>query len=94
MQTYLYFDYKNEKIDTEGRIFRIRKKGTDHLYTIKKKEKNDSFRSSHEHEMKITDVDSFKRVLEKYGLKKVREKKKQRVSYAIEDTYFEFDKYL
>jgi adenylate cyclase class IV len=33
--------------------------------------------------MKITDVDSFKKVLEKYGLKQAREKKKFRISYLL-----------
>jgi adenylate cyclase class IV len=31
----------------------------------------------------ITDVESFKKVLEKYGMKQTREKKKQRVSYKL-----------
>jgi len=36
-----------------------------------------------EHETSITDITSFAKVLEKYGMEKVREKKKHRVSYQI-----------
>ena len=36
-----------------------------------------------EHEMPITDIESFTRVLEKYGMTKTREKKKHRISYRL-----------
>jgi adenylate cyclase class IV len=38
-------------------------------------------------------VDSFRKVLEKYGMKKTREKKKHRVSYRYDNKEFDIDKY-
>ena len=46
-----------------------------------------------EHETKITDVESFAKVLEKYWMKKIREKIKYRISYNIDGTEFDIDKY-
>jgi adenylate cyclase class IV len=34
--------------------------------------------------MKITDVESFSKVLEQYGMEKTRQKKKYRISYSLE----------
>jgi len=33
--------------------------------------------------MNITNVEGFSEVLEKYGMEKIREKKKYRISYSI-----------
>jgi predicted adenylyl cyclase CyaB len=46
-----------------------------------------------EHETKITDVESFSAVLEKYGLEKTREKKKHRISYSLDNVEFDIDDY-
>ena len=90
----IYYDYPGQKMDLEGRTFRVRKKWEEHLYTIKKKEKSASMKVAHEHEMSITDVESFTRVLEKYGLEKSREKKKYRFSYSFgNDIHFDLDIY-
>ena len=80
------------------RLFRIRKKGDEFIYTIKRKrkkiEKKHGVTGKDEHEMPVTDKDTFERVLLKYGMKKIREKKKQRISLSVEDgTQFDFDDY-
>jgi predicted adenylyl cyclase CyaB len=46
-----------------------------------------------EHETPITNVESFAKVLQKYGMKKTREKKKHRVSYALAGAEFDIDNY-
>ncbi|NUJ97179.1 CYTH domain-containing protein [Candidatus Gracilibacteria bacterium] len=89
----IYYDYPDQKMDIEGRTFRVRKKGEEHLYTIKKKEKSANMKVAHEHEMCITDVESFTRVLEKYGLQRSREKKKYRISYSLGEVHFDLDIY-
>lgn len=89
----IYYDFPWETIDGEARIFRVRKKGEEHLYTIKKKEKHSEMKVAQEHEMPITDVESFTRVLEKYGLTKSREKKKYRITYTFDDVCFDIDIY-
>jgi len=39
-------------------------------------------------------VESFTKVLEKYGMKETREKKKFRISYALENLEFDIDDYF
>ena len=95
----IYYDFPWETIDENKRIFRVRKKWEEHLYTIKRKRKKKSewwekkLKVADEHEMIITDIDSFKNVLEKYWLKEIREKKKHRISYFLEWLEFDIDKY-
>ncbi|MDD3646725.1 MAG: CYTH domain-containing protein [Candidatus Gracilibacteria bacterium] len=95
----IYYDFPGDKMDTEKRIFRVRKKGETHLYTIKRKRDTKveggvkGIKVADEGERQITDVDSFTKVLEKYGMKKVREKKKHRISYSLDDIEFDIDDY-
>lgn len=90
----IYYDFPWDTIDAEARIFRVRKKWEEHLYTIKKKEKHNDMKVAQEHEMPITDIESFTRVLEKYGLTKSREKKKYRITYVFgDDVCFDIDIY-
>jgi predicted adenylyl cyclase CyaB len=46
-----------------------------------------------EHETPVSNIESFAKVLEKYGMEKIREKKKHRVSYKLEHMEFDFDIY-
>lgn len=92
----VYYDYPKWDIDNEGRSFRVRTKWADHLYTIKQKKKekdSGEMRIVIEQEHKITNVESFKKVLQKYGLEKAREKKKMRISYTLGEITFDIDKY-
>ncbi|PIE85521.1 hypothetical protein CSA08_01550 [Candidatus Gracilibacteria bacterium] len=95
----VYYDFPsgdNEhktKMDNNKRMFRVRKKGETHLYTIKRKRKDRELVVKDEHEMEISDIDSFSSVLEKYGMKKTREKKKFRISFNINGVEFDIDKY-
>lgn len=92
----IYYDFPNSwtnKMELNDRIFRIRKKWETHLYTIKRKRSIDWIKAADEHEMNITDVDSFSSVLEKYGMEKIREKKKYRISYSLNWMEFDIDKY-
>ena len=97
----VYYDFPDDapknKMQANGRIFRLRKKGEEHIYTIKNKRKKISKKegiiAKDEHETQITDIQSFTKVLEKYGMSKTREKKKYRVSYSLGDMQFDFDCY-
>jgi len=101
----IYYDFKDEdtsvlKMEANQRLFRVRKKWEVHMYTIKRKREKKFewwekwLKIADEWEREITNVDSFKKVLEKYGMKEIREKKKYRVSYALEWCEFDIDNYL
>ena len=97
----VYYDFPEDsgdlKMENNERLFRVRKKWEDHIYTIKRKRKNinkeEGVNAKDEHETRITDVESFSKVLEKYGMKKTREKLKHRISYELAGAEFDIDKY-
>jgi len=96
----VYYDFPDDdthKMKANDRMFRLRKKGEEHIYTIKrtrkKVKKKEGVMWKDEHETPITNIESFAKVLEKYGMKRTREKKKHRVSYKIDNVEFDFDLY-
>ncbi len=96
----VYYDFPDDdthKMEAKWRMFRLRQKGEDHIYTIKRKrkklKKKEGVTWKDEHETPITNIESFAKVLEKYGMEKTREKKKHRVSYLLEGMEFDIDTY-
>ncbi len=101
----IYYDFADEennnlKMEENKRLFRVRQKGDVHMYTIKRKrnKKKDGWEEwvkiADEWEREITDVESFKKVLEKYWMTETREKKKFRISYALDNCEFDIDDYF
>ncbi len=99
----IYYDFPDEdknKMEANKRLFRVRKKWDIHMYTIKRKRNKKTewwekwVKIADEWEREITDVESFTKVLEKYGMKQVREKKKYRISYALDWCEFDIDDYF
>lgn len=101
----IYYDFPDDesismKMEDNKRLFRVRQKWNIHMYTIKRKRNKKSegwekwVKIADEWEREITDVDSFKKVLEKYGMKETREKKKYRISYALDNCEFDIDDYF
>ena len=98
----IYYDFpweQNHKMEANKRLFRVRKKWDIHMYTIKRKRNKKSewgeegVKIADEWEREITDVESFTKVLEKYWMKQTREKKKYRISYALDGCEFDIDDY-
>lgn len=98
----IYYDFEEwekQKMEQNKRLFRVRKKWDLHLYTIKRKRNQKSewaekwIKIADEAEYEITDVESFSSVLEKYWMRKIREKKKFRISYKLWEVEFDIDKY-
>lgn len=98
----VYYDFPDDgshKMEENKRLFRVRQKWETHLYTIKRKRNKKSewgekwFKIADEGEREITDVDSFRKVLEKYWMTQTREKKKHRMSYKLNGLEFDIDQY-
>ena len=96
----VYYDFpdgKDLKMEQNNRMFRVRKKWEEHIYTIKRKRKQmwkeEWAAIKDEHETPISNVESFQKVLLKYGLTKTREKIKHRTSYAYKGAEFDIDIY-
>jgi predicted adenylyl cyclase CyaB len=96
---YDFTDWGNSKMENNKRLFRVRQKWEIHLYTIKRKRETQRewwekwVKIADEWENPITDIESFKNVLEKYWMKKVREKKKHRISFSLWELELDIDKY-
>ncbi len=100
----IYYDFPdgegNDKMEANKRLFRVRKKWDIHMYTIKRKRNKaedwgeEGVKIADEWEREISDVDSFTKVLEKYGMKQTREKKKYRISYFLDNCEFDIDDYF
>lgn len=96
---YDFVDWDCNKLEDNKRLFRVRQKWEIHLYTIKRKRNKSCegwenwLKVADEWESVITDVDSFKKVLEKYGMTQTREKKKHRTSYRLNEVEFDIDEY-
>lgn len=96
---YDFIDWEIHKMEENKRLFRVRKKWDLHLYTIKRKRSKKDYlwekgvKVADEFETQITDVESFSSVLEKYWMTKIREKKKYRISYKLDEVEFDIDKY-
>jgi len=94
---YDFPDWEELKMEKNKRMFRIRTKWEEHIYTIKRKRKKMWEQEwaiiKDEHETPITNIESFSKVLEKYGMTKTREKKKHRISYALAWAEFDIDTY-
>ena len=100
----IYYDFPDgegtDKMEANKRLFRVRRKGDIHMYTIKRKRNKKSewgeewVKIADEWEREITDVESFTKVLDKYGMKQTREKKKFRISYSLDNIEFDIDDYF
>lgn len=96
----VYYDFPDtieDKLQANGRMFRVRQKWSEHIYTIKNKRKEikkaEKLIAKDEYEKHITNIESFQKVIEKYGMKKIREKKKHRISYVLDGVTFDIDDY-
>jgi predicted adenylyl cyclase CyaB len=98
----VYYDFLGweiKKMESNSRFFRIRRKWEIYLYTIKRRrikieEWGEKWlKIADEWENPITDIKSFKNVLERYGMTQVREKKKRRISFRLWEVEFDIDEY-
>lgn len=99
----VYYDFPEDeqanKMEDNKRLFRVRKKWETHMYTIKRKRNKSKeggekwVKIADEGEREISDVESFQKVLDKYGMHKIREKKKHRISYQLMHLEFDIDDY-
>lgn len=96
---YDFLNWKDKKMEQNDRLFRIRRKWESYIYTIKRKRKKIEdwgekwVKIADEWESSITNLDGFLKVIEKYWMRKTREKKKQRISFRLWDTEFDIDEY-
>ena len=89
--TAVYYDFKNDKLSSQGKVLRLRKKGPKIELAYKQKRSKKNAKIMDEHETLLTDFPAAQRILRGLGLKEYRRVKKHRTSYALGDSRFEID---
>lgn len=89
-----FFDFKDKSIKKARGSFRLRKYGSEAVITFKKFVPAKNVKARDEFEVRVSDFDTAKRILDCLGLKEWGYVKKKRVSYALPSAHFEFDKYI
>jgi len=90
----LYFDYPDGSINKVKNTLRLRKEGEKAVLTFKKHGKDKKVKVCEELEVSVSDFEVMKQILEAMGVKQWLSMKKQRTSYSLDGTHFEFDRYV
>jgi adenylate cyclase class 2 len=90
----LFFDFKDFSIKKNKSLIRLRKEKETCTLTFKKLIESTKAKVANEYEVVVSDIDNARNILESIGLFVHAKMRKIRTSYKIDDTKFEFDKYL
>ncbi len=89
-----YYDTSNKHLEKNKQRIRIRQQDTEVVITKKTKlEKIPGIKSMKEEDLIMKDSKEAHSMLWEFGLVCIREKKKKRISYYIDDMVFDFDFY-
>lgn len=91
-----FFDTPDFRLKNEKSILRLRTYGSKTFLTYKKAVPNENVKVRDEYEIEVSDFETTKNILKGIGLAPRDVKgatKKHRVSYQLEKTHFELDKY-
>lgn len=89
----IHFDFDDYSLSKQDKILRLRRKGDITELTFKRKISKKKAKIVEELEVKVDDFGSMKKVLERLGLKKIKQYTKHRISYNLNDVHFELDTY-
>lgn len=88
------FDFEDNRFQKDTSSLRIRKEGEESILNFKKLISSEEVKFCKEYEVKVSDFNVMKKILEILGLKIKFKYKKHRTSYALEGVKFEIDNYL
>ena len=89
----LFFDYPDGRISKERNVLRLRQQDNKVELTYKTVKVTQKAKQAKECSVEISDLASMKQILENLGLRNTESMNKHRVSYTLNDTRFDFDKY-
>ena len=87
----IYFDFEGQKLTKGGKLLRLRKMGEKVELTFKQMISREKAKIMEEYEVKLTEFDVIKKILNELGLKEFRKVIKHRVSYTLNNIHFELD---
>lgn len=88
-----FFDFPDKTIRSDKKTVRLRKIGDKVFLAFKNPISHDTVKIKREYEIEVSSFDKTKKILESLGLSEWLNTKKHRISYALNDVRFEFDKY-
>jgi adenylate cyclase class 2 len=88
------YDTPDKKLEKEGKLLRLRTEGKKSVITVKETVSDEKAKVRNETEIQVPDFEDASKILEKIGFIKTFIMEKRRITYALEDAHFEFDKFL
>ncbi|MBU0666584.1 MAG: class IV adenylate cyclase [Nanoarchaeota archaeon] len=85
--------FRIEGIENKDTL-RLRKEGEETFLTLKKYIPNTTVKTRDEYEVKVSDFETARTILDLLGAKEYATIRKHRTSYELSDAHIEFDKYL
>lgn len=89
----IYFDSADKSITKNKDTVRLRKEGKKTVLTFKKYISNAEMKVREEQEVEVSDFNAMSEILRSLGLSPWLEMEKHRVTYELDNTHFEIDKY-
>lgn len=86
-----YFDSDDGWLKREGKVLRLREKGEELKFTIKKGISKEEAKIMEEFEVGLDEFEPVKNILNGLGLKEIQKIIKHRISYVLDDMHFEID---
>jgi len=87
----IYFDFANKRLNRDGKLLRVRKKGAKVELTYKVRHKHKTVKLIDEHQTLIQDFEVTRQMLKGIGMREVKRVQKHRVSYVLGKNTFEID---
>ena len=89
----LFFDFKDCTIIKAKNVLRLRKEQNKTELTYKKVHITETAKLAEEYSVEVSNMETMKKILENIGLSITESMQKHRVSYTIDHTRFDIDRY-
>ena len=90
----MFFDFKDGTIIKAKNVLRLRKEQDKTELTYKKVHVTQTAKLAEEYSVEVSNLETMKKILENIGLSITESMQKHRVSYTIDHTRFDIDRYV
>ncbi len=90
----VFFDFKNHRIKRLKDVLRLRKQRDKTELTFKRVSITPTAKSAEEYSVGVSDLEAMAKILENIGLVITESMQKHRVSYKLDSTLFDIDRYF
>lgn len=86
------FDFEDGSLKASKSFLRLRKQGEETYLTFKKRISDEDAKIDDEHEVRVSDLEIMREIIDSLGFKELDYYKKKRTSYILDDVHFELEK--